>query len=191
MSKADFSGMKDFHKYLLESTEATDEFFIACTKELAARFLRKAIKRTPVGTGAFDAVYEEKTAKGGKKKRTLKLERLTNGGTLRRGWTAKTEQEAKNGSGGNAAKFVQEHKVDHSGGVYAIVLINPVSYASYVEYGHRQQVGRFVPQLGKRLKKSWVTGRFMMTDSNNELQTEIPSILKKKLAAFLEGGKNG
>lgn len=35
---------------------------------------------------------------------------------------------------------------------YYIVLFNPVLYASYVEYGHRQEVGRFVPQIGKRLK---------------------------------------
>lgn len=32
-------------------------------------------------------------------------------------------------------------------------------YARHVEYGHRQQPGRFVPAIGKRLKRSWVPGQ--------------------------------
>ena len=31
-----------------------------------------------------------------------------------------------------------------------------VEYAPYVEYGHHQQPGRYVPALKKRLKVSWV-----------------------------------
>lgn len=32
-------------------------------------------------------------------------------------------------------------------------------YARHVEFGHRQQPGRYVPAIGKRLKRSWVPGQ--------------------------------
>lgn len=32
-------------------------------------------------------------------------------------------------------------------------------YAPHVEYGHRQQVGRYVPAIGKRLKAPYVEGQ--------------------------------
>lgn len=69
---------------------------------------------------------------------------------------------------------------------YVIEVINPVEYASYVEYGHRQTPGRYVPALGKRLKKGWVPGHFMLTISEKEIQRAAPAILEKKLKKFLE-----
>ena len=59
------------------------------------------------------------------------------GGTLRRGWTI--------------------GEVKHEGNDCIIEVINPLEYASYVEYGHRQEPGRYVPAIGKRLKRAWVT----------------------------------
>ena len=68
-------------------------FYEECARELAARLLRKVIKRTPVGENQ----YETKTVNGKQKKYVIR-----NGGTLRRGWTARTEEEAENGSSQNA-----------------------------------------------------------------------------------------
>ena len=34
-----------------------------------------------------------------------------------------------------------------------------VEYAPYVELGHSQESGRYVPKLGKRLVASWVNGK--------------------------------
>ena len=34
-----------------------------------------------------------------------------------------------------------------------------MEYAEHYEYGHRQEAGRFVPAIGKRLKKSFVKGQ--------------------------------
>lgn len=39
---------------------------------------------------------------------------------------------------------------------------NPTAYADSVEYGHRQKVGRYVPAIGKRLKKAFVPGKKML-----------------------------
>jgi hypothetical protein len=97
---------------------------------------------------------------------TYALEEGKMGGTLKRGWTIGT--------------------MEKRGNLYQIEVINPTFYASYVEYGHRQQPGRFVPAIGKKLKQGWVKGRFMLTISENELKSEAPKILEKKLTRFLK-----
>lgn len=84
------------------------------------------------------------------------------GGTLRRGWTG-----GKNNSGATYAKSLN---VTNSGGTYTIEIINPVEYASYVEFGHRT-----------RGHKGWVKGRFMLTISEQEIQASAPAILEAKL----------
>lgn len=91
------------------------------------------------------------------------------GGTLRRGWNVKN---------------IKLEKID---GGYQVKIINPVEYASYVEYGHRQTPGRFVPAIGKRLKKGWVEGKFMLTKSEMELESELPGIIERKLKQLLDG----
>lgn len=84
------------------------------------------------------------------------------GGTLRRGWTGEKKQAA-NAYAGNL-------KVHHYGGVYVIEVENPVEYASYVEFGHRTRGG-----------KGWVKGKFMLTISEEEIQSDAPRILENKL----------
>lgn len=92
-------------------------------------------------------------------------------GTLRRGWTAT--------------------RPSIQGGTHQIDVINPLMYASYVEYGHRQTPGRFVPAIGKRLKLSWVRGRFMLTRSTAELDSQAQKIIDKKLDQYMEDAING
>ena len=78
------------------------------------------------------------------------------------------------------------------GDCYYIEVINPLEYAQYVEYGHRQTPGRYVPAIGKKLKKSWVQGKFMLTLSENEIQRDMDKIIKQKLIQLLkEAIKNG
>lgn len=43
-------------------------------------------------------------------------------------------------------------------------------YAPHVEYGHRQQPGRYVPQIGKRLKANYVQGQHFLQRSVEEVQ---------------------
>ena len=68
-----------------------------------------------------------------------------------------------------------------------------MDYASYVEYGHRQEPGRYVPVLGKRLKKSWVQGRHMLQISMQEVEAKLPEFLDAKLQDYLNQifGGNG
>ena len=170
----DFEQLKKLQAKL-ERLQGNEEFYAfceSCAKELAARLLGKVIDRTIVG------VYPEGSGK--------------NGGTLRRGWTAKTEEEAQSGGKPlDARVYANSLKVQHYGGTYVIEITNPVHYASYVEFGHRQEVGRYVPALGKRLKQGWVKGKFMLTISEQELQTQAPSIIEKKLTKYLGECFNG
>lgn len=151
--------MKKLQKQLNKIQEGNVEAFIeACAKELAARLLAKVIKRTPVG---------EYPKSSGKK-----------GGTLRRGWTSKTHEEAVGGSGKGSISagkaYADSLTINHFGNTLVIEIVNPVEYASYVEYGHR------TPD-----HKGWVQGRFMLTISEQEIQEIAPKVLEAKIKKFL------
>ena len=137
-----------------------DSFCESCSKELAARLLRKVIKRTPVGDYSNTYDLEE----DGETKFLTESGKV--GGTLRRGWTMR-----------------QLHHFDDT---YVIEIINPVEYASYVEFGHRQVPGRYVPAINATLKVSWVKGQFMLTTSEKEISNIAPKLLETKLNQLLK-----
>lgn len=145
MGKFDFKQMEKLRDEL-NRLQDPQKFVEECTKELAARLLRLVIKRTPVGQ------YANSTGK--------------NGGTLRRGWTANKRAPAK--------AYAESMEITKEGNVYKIEIVNPVEYASYVEYGHRTAN-----------HKGWVKGQFMMTISEQELQQMAPVILERKIRNYL------
>jgi hypothetical protein len=181
------------------------QFCTDASRELAARLLALVIPRTPVGKkptlkqlGGDGAKKTFKVKGASGKSRTMLsregaiLEQYWDGymgGTLRRGWTAKTEAEAEGGTGRGSAsdgvRYAQSLPVTQAGGAYQVTVTNPVHYASYVEFGHRQKPGRYVPALGKSLKSSWAKGQYMLTLSERQLATMAPAILERKLQAFL------
>ena len=57
----------------------------------------------------------------------------------------------------------------------------PVYYAPYVELGHSQQPGRFVPKLGKRLKASWVEARPFLRPAIENNMDEYNQIIESAL----------
>lgn len=161
--RADFRQLERLQEKLAKMEKIDfDKFCVEVAKELAARLLAKVIKRTPVGN------YTDGTM----------------GGTLRRGWTAESEKEAELSAvfgGGNAAsKYAKGLEVKKIGGTYQIEIINPVHYASYVEYGHRT-----------RNHKGWVDGRFMLTISEREVDGKSKSVVEKKLMKYLGEMFNG
>ena len=52
-----------------------------------------------------------------------------------------------------------------------------VYYAPYVELGHRQQPGRYVPAIGKRLVRSWVPGKPFLRPAFEDHTGEIEQII--------------
>ena len=135
--KVQFDGLKEFQKTIENMEKEKEQLMIGTIKELAARLLRKVIKRTPSDTG-----------------------------NLRRNWAVSD--------------------VRKNGGNYEIEVSNSTEYASYVEFGHRQTPGRFVPAIGKRLKKSWVKGKFMLTISEDELKRQALAVIEKKITEWLK-----
>lgn len=143
----DFNQLKKMQKKMenLQKVDL-DLFCKECSKELAARLLGKVIKRTPVGQ------YPSSTGKVG--------------GTLRRGWTADKNMNAKS--------YANSLPISKVGNDYQIEIINSVEYASYSEFGHRTVN-----------HKGWVKGTFMLTISEMELESQVEKIIEKKLIKFL------
>lgn len=138
-----------------------DTFCRKAAQGLAARLLRKVVSRTPVGD--YSETYEL-TEEGD----LVESGRL--GGELRRAWLWDNTLE-----------------VSCTGGVYKVEVKNSKEYASYVEYGHRQEPGRYVPAIAKQLKTSWVKGKFMLTKSEEEIRRIAPKFLEKELEKWLRG----
>lgn len=147
------------------SSVQTPIFMNQAVREMANWLLSLVIPRTPVGKD--------------------------HGGTLRRGWLNNTANQAANGSGtefsgsdfSNRANAMNVSRGARGG--YSITVKNPVYYASYVEYGHRQTPGRYVPAIGKRLVKSWVEGQHFLKISEDELREIAPEMLEELLEKFL------
>lgn len=72
-----------------------------------------------------------------------------------------------------------------SGKHYRAEIYNNIEYAPYVENGHRQEVGRYVPAIGKRLVRSFVEGKHMLRNGMFDLQKAAPDIIKAKSEEFL------
>ena len=119
------AGMKKLQKQLNKLQQSEVEAFVdSCAKELAARLLAKVIKRTPVGD----------YPKGSGKK----------GGTLRRGWTSKTHEEAAGGTGKGsiAAGKAYADPVPYGEGKGAVLWREP-GWLSFLERNRRiAQTGR-------------------------------------------------
>ena len=56
-----------------------------------------------------------------------------------------------------------------------------VEYAPYVEYGHHQEPGRYVPALGKRLVASYVAGHPYLTPAMSNHAGEYAQVLQREL----------
>ena len=63
---------------------------------------------------------------------------------------------------------------------------NTASYASYVNDGHRQRPGRFIPVLGKRLTKSFVKGLHMQEKAEAATRRASDKIMKNALDDYLQ-----
>lgn len=165
MGHVELKGFDEFLQELQTLEVSMDGILQDLCRELAARLLALVIPRTPVAE--------------------------TDGGTLRRGWIAQTEEEAWKNRGSipsptEQIDHINKIKIARSGSTYTITVTNPVHYASYVEKGHRQTPGRFVPAIGKKLKASWVKGQFFLEISENTIKASSQKILEKKLKAMIK-----
>ena len=192
--KINMAGLEVMKKNLENIQKNQTEIMASLVKSLGALLLRKVIFRTPVGDYENDfQTYKRDNKKKGIKAGDVKYDK--NGNAKRKGYsylaqTSKTVDGKKVPNtkkiGGNLRRNWTIGQVFKNGNLYSVEVINPTHYASYVEYGHRQTPGRFVPVLGKKLKRAWVPGRFMLTISENEIKENMDAILEKKLDSILK-----
>ncbi len=92
-------------------------------------------------------------------------------------------------------KFIQDYirsteatlkSVKIEGNDLLIEIYNNVEYAGWVEDGHRQEVGRYVPAIGKRLKNSYVEGKHMAKIAIEQIEREIPARFEKQFKGWLK-----
>ena len=195
MAGIDFRELEQFRDTIKQIGEQdAKELCKECSQQLAGRLLAKVVKRTPVGVKPEKPENFTVKLKGKHgRKRTLLTAEGANwaahwqgyvGGTLRRGWTAGKKVS-------NFSDYAKTMPINVMSNNYRIEIINQVEYALYVEYGHRQTPGRYVPALGKRLTSSWVQGQFMMTKSVAEVDSIAQKVVDKKVKKFLEEKLNG
>lgn len=152
--------------------EKADTFMAHAVRECAGRMLSLVIPATPVGDSRQDADGNL----------------IHVGGALRRAWTCRTEAEANAGTERDPDTYAASLPlVQHKrGGQHSVKLVNPMHYASYVEYGHRQTPGRYVPAIGKRLVNSFVEGQHFLEQSEDAFREKAPETLQLLLDNYLK-----
>ena len=77
---------------------------------------------------------------------------------------------------GNLRRSITSGEVELNGNEYSMAVGSSLSYARYVEEDHKQEVGRYVPAIGKKLKKEFVPGNHVIKDSVDLYQ---PKLIKR------------
>ncbi len=187
----DFRGFEELQKRIAElNSVAMEEAKRQSVNEMAAVYIREAKKNTPVkGTevrqvseneyknsrvaeyskvkdfNKHKKLYSSDAKVAYKHKGERKFKMLHNSEHMRRSWNAGT--------------------VEREGREYKVKVFNTASYASYVNDGHRQQPGRFVPILGKQLAKGWVDGLNMTEKAEKETERRSKDILRRNINRVL------
>ncbi len=156
MSKSgvNYKDLKKLSKEIEKLDKELNKAIEQVSKEIAARLLRKVIKRTPIGDKVYKIVTnkdgDKVRYKKGKSKGQFKKVTVRNGGTLQKAWNISD--------------------IRHFDGTYQIEIYNNTKYASYVEFGHRTFNHR-----------GWVKGQFMLTISEREIKKVAPKILERRI----------
>ena len=142
--RCDYRELKKLDERLQQLSEVDmDRLCRDAAKKIAQILLNKVKKRTPVGVAPkFDGPKTVKVKGASGKSRTF----LTRSGAIR-------EQYWAGYRGGSLRDAWTILPIEKHGDQYTVTVINNLEYASYVEYGHRQTPGRYVPALGNEIIK--------------------------------------
>lgn len=191
--KIDFGGITGLFRSMKELK--TDEMCEDVLKQLGAVYIATAKKNTPVGGNkqaevskkAFDA-SSATLAKNMKEDKALK--ESGNGGYVKRTGRKKgvkgkvyrifssSEHMRRSWQLGPVEK-VGERK-------FRIPVSNTASYATFVDQGHRQQPGRYVPILGKKLVKSYVEGLHITEKAESAVKKAEQRVAQRVIKAHTE-----
>ena len=92
-------------------------------------------------------------------------------------------------TGGSLRDSWRLQGVQKKGNTYTCGAVTNLKYAPYYEFGHRQTPGRFVPAIGRKLKKGWVPGHFTARNALADVKKLLPKIMaaqiKKELQRYM------
>ena len=177
----DFSGIKNFQKNLqtLAQPGNLEGAMSAIVNKMGAVYLREAKKKTPVGPRSIQ-ILEGHDANGNPIFKT----HYFNTQNMRKSWF----MDAPSVKSGNSNLTV------------GVKVYNTSTYASYVDDGHRQKVGQFLPFIGTgwqsgqvkggRLKKSWVPGLNITKEAKNIVDNNSNNIMNSTFNKWLRSVLN-
>lgn len=189
--KLNIDQWKKFAEAVAKSTDQKriDEAKSNALRQMAAAYLRAAIKKTPKGLGGTVKI-------GGEKKRLKKVDKDK---TWKAGEVDERYVSIGEGEKERVIRVNSEHmqrswdagKIEKTSRAHRIAITNSASYASFVNDGHRQTPGRFVPILGKRLVANFVEGQHMAEKAQAYTESKAGGIIRRQTSELLKGLKNG
>jgi hypothetical protein len=87
---------------------------------------------------------------------------------------------------GNLRRSMTHGQVEKISKIYKVKIGSSLPYAQAVEEGHSQEVGRYVPTIGKKLVKSFVLGRHMIGNSIEIYQRELEKSIEERIKSEVE-----
>lgn len=168
----------DFHEFIelrdkfVKMEKEFNSFISNFLLQEGLRVLAQTKENTPVDTGYLRNMWQLGDSNYIIQSRVLKSGK--NKGKLR------VTEDRENVSWKNASIKSVVKKGDN----LEITIYNPLDYASYVEYGHRQEPGRYVPAIGKKLKKAWVEGHYMATIAIKNVEDKLPARFEQQFRAW-------
>ena len=82
---------------------------------------------------------------------------------------------------GNLRRSITSGEVELNGNEYSMIVGSSLSYVRYAEEGHKQEVGKYVPAIGKKLKKEFVPGNHVIKDSVDLYQSKLIKRIQERV----------
>ena len=82
---------------------------------------------------------------------------------------------------GNLRRSITSGEVELNGNEYSMTVGSSLSYVRYAEEGHKQEVGKYVPAIGKKLKKEFVPGNHVIKDSVDLYQSKLIKRIQERV----------
>ena len=82
---------------------------------------------------------------------------------------------------GNLRRSITSSDVKLNGNEYSMTIGSSLEYVKYAEEGHKQEVGRYVPAIKKKLKKEFVPGNHVISDTVDLYQPKLISRIQERV----------
>lgn len=82
---------------------------------------------------------------------------------------------------GALRRSITTGEIEFENNEYKMMVGSSLAYAKAVEEGHMQEVGKYIPTLGKKLKKSFIQGNHAIGDTVQIYQPKLIERIKERV----------